>query len=803
MRAIVKKNRPHYSNPHIGYLTPVFVERNDRWARVEDLKKEFPNNECIFIHRDYISLNEGYADNELFIQTYEQNSSHNPEYDGSSLFTGTGENALAPNNNEFCRILEPGRPFDSEQDYWIWQNVDPLNDIFIRTGDFIYGPFNFSSRKIEEEDGVNLLLRAEPGHDYCVFEVNIHDAEKYRHIHQDGTFHYLISVSELLDDDRISKKSIYYGSPIDLLDWAKNVTDLSTLSDIRQLGKTLRSATNPSQVETAKLNRLKLLLGNSDEWFSKRLPVFISQYLEENPVGKKKVEDYLRINEQPSAEQSAELKRLREEVEQIRQQSGGVALDERMAALPDPQRRLINELLSDGNLRLKYASARSLETEIKKLEKDRETRKRLLAESTRELRLKEELKEGLERSLRELKEHFSNTEEVRSKFFEVKPYIDWVNGIVPSTTGQQEQNNIREALDALKLKEAVPPLREYLQEIKENLDKLDRRVEFNDLANYFITINQNFLTVFAGLPGVGKTSLVTKLAAAAGLQKRFLAISTARGWTSQRDFIGYYNAIANHFQQARTGLFDVLKSSDAGVRRGLDIPYWVLLDEANLSPMEHYWSDFMRFTDPDSERVLRIPNGSDLDELRLGQGLRFIATINYDHTTEPLSPRLLDRVAVVRLTAPKDIIRMEKAVALPSVSDYYSTEQLEEMLNPAKGGYEMTGNSMNLFNEIRELLENEEDGLPIIINPRKQRDVSKYCAIAQQVMEDNGNAFNPLDYAFNQQILPLIAGRGEKFGKRLNTLHDLIDQFLPNSALSLRRIIRNGDANYYNYRFFV
>ncbi|WP_373514409.1 hypothetical protein [Persicitalea sp.] len=803
MRAVVKKNRSHYSNPHLGYLTPVFVEREDRWVRVEDLKKDFPNNECIFIHRDYVALNEGYADNELFIQTYEQNASHNPEYDGSSLFTGTGENALAPNNSEFCRILDSGRPFDPEQEYWIWQTVDPLNDVFIRMGDFIYGPFNFSSRKIDEEDGVNLLLRAEPGLDYCIFKINVNDAEKHHHVHQDGSFYYLISVSELLEDQRVPKESIYYGSPTDLLDWAKNITDLSTVNDIRQLGKTLSSATNPSPVEQAKLNRLKSLLGNSDEWFSKRLPVFISQYLEENPIGKKKVEDYLRINEQPNAEQSGELKRLREELEQLRQQPGGVALDERLTTLPAPQQRLINELLNDGNLRLKYASARSLEAQIQQLEKDRERKKKLLAESTRELRLKEELKAGLEKSLVELKEHFSNTEEVRSKFFEVKPYIDWVNGIVPSTTGETEQNNIREALDALKLKEDVPPLREYLQEIRENLDRLDRRIEFNDLANYFITINQNFLTVFAGLPGVGKTSLVTKLAAAAGLKERFLAISTARGWTSQRDFIGYYNAISNHFQQARTGLFDVLKSCDAGTRRGLDIPYWVLLDEANLSPMEHYWSDFMRFTDPDSERVLRIPNASNLDELRLGQGLRFIATINYDHTTEPLSPRLLDRVAVVRLTAPKDTIRVEKPVTLPSVTDYYSTEQLEEMLNPSEGSYEMASNSLNLFNEIRELLENEEDGLPIIINPRKQRDVSKYCAIAQQVMEDNGNAQNAFDYAFNQQILPLIAGRGEKFGKRLNDLHDLIDQFLPSSALSLRRIIRNGDANYYNYRFFV
>ena len=803
MRAIVKKNRSHPTNLYIGYLTPVFVDRDDRWVRVQDLKKEFPNNECIFIHREYDAIQDSYAENELFIQTYEQNSSHNPDYDGSSLFTGIGSNATAPVNNEFCRILDAARPFDPEQEYWIWQNVEPLNDIFIRTGEFLIGPFDFT-KKSDEEDGVNLNLRAELIHDYCVYKVRFAEAEKYGHVLQDGAYYYLIKVDELLEDGRVAKENIYYGSPSELLDWAKNITDLSALQDVRQLKKTLSAATNLPQAEEAKLNRLQTLLGNSDEWFSKRLPAFISQYLEENPIGRKKVEDYLRINEAAPTDNSQEVKRLREELEQTRQQTGGGSVvDERMARLPDPQRRLIEELLDDGSLRLKYAHARSLDGQIQKLEAERVAKERLIEEGNRELKRKQDLQIGLENSLQRLKESFSNADEVRSKFFEVKPYVDWINGIVPSTGGEQQQDAIRQQLNTLRLKDKVPPLRDYLQEIRENLDKLDRRVEFNDLANYFITINQNFLTVFAGLPGVGKTSLVTKLAAAAGLQDRFLAIATARGWTSQRDFIGYYNAISNHFQQARTGMFDVLKTCDAGLRRGLDIPYWVLLDEANLSPMEHYWSDFMRFADPDSERVLRIPNGSDLDELRLGQGLRFIATINYDHTTEPLSPRLLDRVAVVRLTAPKDTITVEKSVALPSVSGYYSTEQLEEMLNPGDGSYEMAGNMLNLFNEIRELLENEEDGLPIIINPRKQRDVSKYCAIAQHVFEDNGNAFNALDYAFNQQILPLVAGRGEKFGKRLNGLHDLIDQFLPNSAVSLRRIIRNGDANYYNYRFFV
>jgi len=54
---------------------------------------------------------------------------------------------------------------------------------------------------------------------------------------------------------------------------------------------------------------------------------------------------------------------------------------------------------------------------------------------------------------------------------------------------------------------------------------------------------------------------------------------------------------------------------------------YVLLDEANLSPIEHYWSTFMGMTDGRrndlhlGDTVVRIPDH-----------LRFVATINYDRT---------------------------------------------------------------------------------------------------------------------------------------------------------------------------
>lgn len=83
-------------------------------------------------------------------------------------------------------------------------------------------------------------------------------------------------------------------------------------------------------------------------------------------------------------------------------------------------------------------------------------------------------------------------------------------------------------------------------------EKAHRDVTSNDVANYLICITQGFITTFAGEPGTGKTSLCNILAKALGLvtdipQRRFVDISVERGWSSHKDFIGYYNKLFEYY----------------------------------------------------------------------------------------------------------------------------------------------------------------------------------------------------------------------------------------------------------------
>ena len=211
-----------------------------------------------------------------------------------------------------------------------------------------------------------------------------------------------------------------------------------------------------------------------------------------------------------------------------------------------------------------------------------------------------------------------------------------------------------------------------------------RRRDYDRLTilNLFILLTQNFLTVLSGPPGAGKTSISVILGDVLGLTERshdsafgggfgsgsalrtettsdvmpesdrevdraadresdgesvsaerFLPVSVERGWTSKRDFLGYWNPLSKTFESPDPRRSDALALLDAESRAGFDdLAFVMLLDEANLSPMEYYWGDFMRICD-DRSRMNRIALGGDA-LYDVPDTLRFLATINSDFTED-------------------------------------------------------------------------------------------------------------------------------------------------------------------------
>lgn len=172
------------------------------------------------------------------------------------------------------------------------------------------------------------------------------------------------------------------------------------------------------------------------------------------------------------------------------------------------------------------------------------------------------------------------------------------------------------------------------------------RMTVNEMLNLMICVSQGFLTIFSGAPGGGKTSLCKRLGKTLGLldskytalNNRFVSVSVGRAWTSKSDLLGYFNPITQQFDRSNGVMYDNLKILDwESLEKRNTFPCLTLLDEANLSPVEYYWADFMDICDHDNKDLPRGSINLGGQQLNIPDTLRFLATINNDRHPVPSS----------------------------------------------------------------------------------------------------------------------------------------------------------------------
>ena len=305
--------------------------------------------------------------------------------------------------------------------------------------------------------------------------------------------------------------------------------------------------------------------------------------------------------------------------------------------------------------------------------------------------------------------------------------------------------------------------------------KAQRNYDEDFIKNVLICIAQNFITIFAGQPGTGKTSLCDIIAGVLGLnnKNRYRSVSVERGWNSKSELIGYYNALSNEFENSGNGIYDALNTLNAECDVDDAYPFFVLLDEANLSPVEHYWSVFMKAADDDnlkqSKYRIEIPlqnstsqqNGKksqNITSLKVPDQLRFLATINNDQTTEPLSPRLLDRTSVIKLpeTANQSNLNAENEPC------DISWNRFKYLFSPVDDT-EISNNigiAGNLVSEIMNIIYGMFKAANISISKRVKNRIARYINSACFLGMPPEKAIN---YAVAQNLLPKINGFYEDF----------------------------------------
>lgn len=385
---------------------------------------------------------------------------------------------------------------------------------------------------------------------------------------------------------------------------------------------------------------------------------------------------------------------------------------------------------------------------------------------------------------------------------------------------QQNAINYSNKIVALKgLTVSSPDQNQLIDQLVANIQKYRPNYDKNTIINILICYTQGFLTVFSGEPGTGKTSICRILASVLGLTApekaipkdkdgfvatRFIPVSVERGWTTKRDFIGYYNPLTKAFDRSNRKIFDALNILDLEANgNSTDLPFMILLDEANLSPMEYYWADFMNICD-EIDYTSMINLGDNFC-FNIPEQLRFVATINNDHTTESLSPRLIDRAWVIKL--PRVKTGTVRPVAINNDGD--EVVSWSSLISTFGADIQDIVSLNGAAKDIYEELLNKCRTAKISISARADAAIRRYWSTAQKLFENDSNygtdaSIVALDYAVAQRILPHINGSGEKYRDRLKEIKDFCsDKNLRISSEVISDIIRTGEDSMFYFQFFA
>lgn len=383
-------------------------------------------------------------------------------------------------------------------------------------------------------------------------------------------------------------------------------------------------------------------------------------------------------------------------------------------------------------------------------------------------------------------------------------------------TAAQQHETLAKDINAIPAASKTPD--ELVEYLCRTIQTVRPTYSHNTIVNIAICITQGFLTVFSGEPGCGKTSICNIFGEVLGLNKipqymecpkgledqvkRYVPVSVERGWTSKRDFVGYYNPLSKTFDKSNRRVYDALHQLDTEKRESIrKLPYLILLDEANLSPVEYYWSDFMNICDD-----LGPQSTVNLGEnyiFGIPETLHFLATINNDHTTETLSPRLIDRAWIVSLPQQYSAALSEEVIPAEMV-EVISWESLCAAFIPTREECVFSAKTQKTYETILAKLREKR----FAVSPRIDRAIKRYWVIGSKrfasLDETKTDAETvALDYAIAQRILPKIVGNGEAFEKWLDELRVFCSgEGLNMSAKILRDIIDRGNQQMKYYQFF-
>ncbi|MFB2879468.1 hypothetical protein [Floridanema aerugineum] len=260
------------------------------------------------------------------------------------------------------------------------------------------------------------------------------------------------------------------------------------------------------------------------------------------------------------------------------------------------------------------------------------------------------------------------------------------------------------------------PTREELEKGKAESTLFAHYYDQHTIQAFIASMVSSRLIIIQGVSGTGKTSLPEYFSYAVG--GKFARIEVQSSWRDKLDLVGSYNSFFRIFNESpfSRALYE------AGTERYRNYPYFIVLDEMNLSRVEYYFADFLsimegRLEDREVELLNHDPTSGQLPKgLKLKNGavklpipdnVWFIGTANTDESTYEITRKVYDRAQVLQIDEPfqQENLRPTEAANL-SILDFYNAKQkaIESFPNTdgeaAKGCIEEIGLALHEYFQV-------------------------------------------------------------------------------------------------------
>ena len=170
------------------------------------------------------------------------------------------------------------------------------------------------------------------------------------------------------------------------------------------------------------------------------------------------------------------------------------------------------------------------------------------------------------------------------------------------------------------------------------------------IMRYACSLMTKPFVILSGLAGSGKTQLALAFARtmSENVDQQLCVVPVGADWTNREPLLGYPNALKlDEYIQPESGALQIMMRA----LRNPNKPYFLVLDEMNLSYVERYFADFLSALESHQEIPLwEKPDDCDSEvpaKIALPKNLFIIGTINVDETTYMFSPKVLDRANVI------------------------------------------------------------------------------------------------------------------------------------------------------------